>query len=60
MFAQGRAMRDYFLDGLFSLADIPGVTNIRGYGMMGGIDVAAADKPGIRGIEMTKVLWDLP
>ena len=27
--------------------------------MMGGIDVAPADKPGIRGIEMTKVLWDL-
>ncbi|MGB0717761.1 MAG: aminotransferase class III-fold pyridoxal phosphate-dependent enzyme [Alphaproteobacteria bacterium] len=59
VFAQSKSMRDYFLDGLFSLSDIPGVTNIRGYGMMGGIDVAAAEKPGIRGIEMTKVLWDL-
>ena len=59
VFEQGKAMRDYFQEGLFSLKDIPGVTNIRGYGMMGGIDVAPADKPGIRGIEMTKVLWDL-
>ena len=56
---QGKAMRAYFLDGLFSLQDIPGVTNIRGYGMMGGIEVAQADKPGIRGIELTKVLWDM-
>ena len=59
VFEQGKAMRDYFLDGLFSLKDIPGVTNIRGYGMMGGIDVAPADLPGIRGIDMTKHLWDL-
>ena len=39
LFEQGRALSPYFLDGLFSLRDVPGVADIRGYGMFGAIDV---------------------
>ena len=43
-------MTSSFLDGLFSMKDIPVVTNIRGYGMLGALDLAPLDgTPGARG-----------
>ena len=32
-------LSSYFLDGLFSLKDIDCIENIRGYSLMGGIDI---------------------
>ena len=46
LFERGRALSPYFLDGLFSLRDMPVVTDIRGYGMFGAIDVHADGAPG--------------
>ena len=37
------------MDGLFSLKDIECIENIRGYGMMGGIDIKMSEKPGKAG-----------
>ncbi|MCB1806997.1 MAG: aspartate aminotransferase family protein [Candidatus Competibacteraceae bacterium] len=51
LFERAAGLSDYFLDGIFSLSDVPAVTDIRGYGLMAGIDLAAADKPGQRGTE---------
>ena len=39
-------MSPYFLDGLFSLKDIEGIVDIRGYGMMGGIDLRMDERFG--------------
>ena len=58
LFEKGRALSAYFLDGLFSLRDVPGVTDIRGYGMMGGIDVQMEGGPGKRGHALQKKLFD--
>jgi beta-alanine--pyruvate transaminase len=58
LFARAAKMSPYFLDMLFSLKDIPLVTDVRGYGMLGGVDVAAsADGPGKRGYQVMKDLF---
>ena len=39
IFNRAKTLAPYFQEGLFSLKDIDVVENIRGYGMMGGIDI---------------------
>ncbi len=58
VFARGAAMAPYFQERLFALADVPAVTDVRGYGMMGGIDVAPDGPVGHRGLETTKRFWE--
>ena len=58
LFDKGRELSQYFLDALFSLRDLPGVTDIRGYGMFGAIDLASDGTPGKRGHAFQKKLFD--
>ena len=58
LFERGRALSPYFLDALFSLRDLPVVTDIRGYGMLGALDVAVDGAPGKRGHVLQKKLFD--
>ena len=58
IFKRAKELSPYFLDGLFSLKDISCVTNIRGYGMMGGIDIQMKDKPGKAGFQTFKHCYD--
>ncbi|HQU48781.1 MAG TPA: aspartate aminotransferase family protein [Casimicrobiaceae bacterium] len=58
LFERGRALSPYFLDALFSLKDLPVVTDIRGYGMLGAIDVASDGSPGRRGYVLQKKLFE--
>ena len=57
LFQKSKDMSPYFLDGLFSLKDIDGVTDIRGYGMMGGIDLRTDERPGKAGYACFKELF---
>ena len=41
-------MSPIFLDALFSLKGLPAVADIRGYGMLGGIDLVPGEEPGRR------------
>ncbi|MGF1525307.1 MAG: aminotransferase class III-fold pyridoxal phosphate-dependent enzyme, partial [Candidatus Competibacterales bacterium] len=50
-------MSVYFQEELFKLRDIEAVTDIRGYGMMGGIDVKPDGAPGVRGTALQKQLF---
>ena len=43
---------------MFSLKDLDCVSNIRGYGMMGGIDIKPADKPGKAGFTCFKKCYE--
>ena len=54
---RSKEMSPYFLDGLFTLKDIDGVTDIRGYGMMGGIDLLMDERPGKAGYNCFKSLF---
>ncbi len=58
LFERGRELSPYFLEGLFSLRDIPGVADLRGYGMMGAVEVEPDGVPGRRGHAFQKRLFD--
>lgn len=57
LFERGEQMSGHFLDTMFQLQDLPAVTDVRGYGMMAGFDVAPGDVPGARGLEVQKQLF---
>ncbi len=59
IFSRAKEMSSYFQDGLFSLKDIDVVENIRGYGMMGGIDIRKDTRPGKAGLETFKHCYDV-
>jgi beta-alanine--pyruvate transaminase len=58
LFERAAEMSDYFLDRMFDLRGIKAVTDIRGYGMLAGIDLAPAERPGTRGYDATKRLFN--
>ena len=55
---RSKDLSPYFLDGLFSLKDIDIITDIRGYGMLGGIDVRFDERPGKAGYACFKKLFE--
>ncbi len=57
LFNRAAELSDYFLDAIFALQDIDLVTDIRGYGLLAGIDVAPGAVPGARGSEIQKQLF---
>ena len=62
-FLRARAISPKFLDTMFSLRDLPVVTDIRGYGMLCGIDLSLKERPGMRGHEGAKSVvrsWAAP
>jgi len=58
LFERGKALSPYFQDAIFSLADHPAVADVRGYGMITGIDLHPAGAPGARGHAFQKKLFD--
>ena len=58
IFNRAKNLSSYFLDGLFSLKDIDCVENIRGYGLMGGIDIIKSDRPGKAGFQTYKKCYE--
>ena len=57
LFEQAASMESYFLDAIWSLEDHPLVTDIRGIGMMAGVEVHPGAAPGARGMEIQKAMF---
>ena len=57
LFERARHLSGYFLDKVWSLRDLDIVTDIRGYGMLAGVDVAIKGAPGARGQAIQKKLF---
>ncbi len=59
-FAQVRELESHFEDAIHSLADHPKVTDVRNFGMMGGVDLESRPgEPGMRGLEVHKTcFWE--
>ena len=58
LFERAAQLSPYFLDAVFSLSDLPVVTDIRGYGLLAGFDLAPLEgKPGRRGYDAAKRLF---
>ncbi len=57
IFARANDLSEYFLDGLFSLQDLDCVKDIRGYGMLGAVELKAKGNPGALGTQTQKNLF---
>jgi len=57
LFDRAAALSDHFLDRMFALADLPTVTDVRGYGMLAAFDMAPEETPGARGYRLLKDLY---
>jgi beta-alanine--pyruvate transaminase len=58
LFERAAELSPYFLDAMFSLRDVPAITDIRGFGLMAGLDVAPDGAPGVRGFQAQKALYE--
>ncbi len=58
LFARGRELSGYFQDAMFALQDLPAVNDIRGFGLLAGIEVKPGKAPGLRGSELQAKLFD--
>jgi beta-alanine--pyruvate transaminase len=57
LFERAESLSQYFLERVFSLAGVPGVLDIRGYGMLAGVDIDP-NMTGMSGYELQKKLFD--
>jgi beta-alanine--pyruvate transaminase len=58
LFAKGRELSGYFQDAMFALQDLPVVADVRGYGLLAGVEVKPGNAPGVRGAELQAKLFD--
>jgi beta-alanine--pyruvate transaminase len=58
LFAKARDLSPYFLDALFALQDLGVVADVRGYGLLAGVEVRPGKAPGVRGAELQARLFD--
>lgn len=58
LFDRARQLSAYFLDAVATLGELPVVIDVRGYGMLAGVDLAPGVRPGLRGHEVQKRLFD--
>ena len=57
LFAKGAELSEYFLDAMFALSDFSCVTDVRGYGMIAGIDLKPGPVSGAGGLALQKKLF---
>ncbi|HYL03835.1 MAG TPA: aminotransferase class III-fold pyridoxal phosphate-dependent enzyme [Steroidobacteraceae bacterium] len=58
LFAKGRDLSGYFLDKMFALGDLPAVADVRGFGLLAGVEVKPGKAAGARGNELQAKLYD--
>ena len=58
LFARAARMSPSFLDMVFALRELSIVTDIRGYGLLAGFDLAPDKSPGMRGYEVLQRLYE--
>lgn len=57
LFDRAKAMSPVFLDGVFSLRNLPQVSDLRGYGMISGIQLTPGKAPGAKGSVVQRELF---
>jgi len=58
LFARARELSTYFFERVASLRELPLVIDIRGYGMLAGVEMKSDSKPGHRGHVLQKNLFE--
>ena len=57
IFERAAELAPYFQERVFGLRDLPVIEDIRGYGLLAGIDLAPGDRPGARGTAALRRLF---
>ena len=57
LFDRAKALESHFIDRLYDLEGLPVVTDIRGIGLLGGVDMAPDGGPGTRGYQALRDLY---
>jgi beta-alanine--pyruvate transaminase len=58
LFAKARDLSGHFLDTMFALQDLAAVADVRGYGLLAGVELKPGKAPGVRGAELQARLFD--
>jgi beta-alanine--pyruvate transaminase len=58
LFGRAKSMSEMFLDQVFSLLNLPQVSDLRGYGLMAGIQLTPGAAPGAKGSIVQRKLFD--
>lgn len=58
LFGRGKTLSAHFLDAVFGLRNLPQVVDLRGYGMMAGIQLKPGAAPGLKGSVAQRRLFD--
>ena len=58
LFEKARALSDYFQEQMFALQDLAVVADVRGYGLLAGVEIKPGKAPGVRGTEWQGKLFD--
>jgi len=58
LFARSKEMAPYFQDAMFALQELAVVADVRGFGMLAGVEVKPGKAPGVRGAELQANLYD--
>src|SRR5712671_363533 len=58
LFARGRELAPYFQEAMFRLQDLAAVADVRGYGMLAGVELKPGKAPGLRGSDLQAKLYD--
>lgn len=58
LFARAAGLEEPFLDAVFSLTELPVVTDVRGLGLLAGLDLAPDGAPGTRGYRAVQDFFD--
>ena len=57
LFERGKALSSYFQDSIFSLQDSEMVSDVRGFGLIAGVDLTPSGSPGRAGMSIQKKLF---
>jgi beta-alanine--pyruvate transaminase len=57
LFERAKAFSPTFLDAVFGLRNLPQVSDLRGYGMLSGIQLTPGEKPGMKGSIVQRLLF---
>jgi beta-alanine--pyruvate transaminase len=58
LFARAHELSGYFQDAMFALQDLPAMADVRGFGLLAGVEVKPDKAPGVRGAELQGKLFD--
>jgi beta-alanine--pyruvate transaminase len=58
LFEKAKDLSEHFLETMYGLQDLPAIADVRGFGLLAGVEVKPGKAPGVRGVELQARLFD--